>query len=175
MTTPAFLSNKHALKEQVQHLLAVIIGVYSLPCTGTQQLSNNGLQVGIFPAIRDPLVVPLLSVGNRMNQELHPFSSSFPPRISHGGNLWRSYETPSLLEMWVFERIQCNHFRECMVCVFRKINIDIKPRHAVGGVQIRMEILRLVFVSGFAILVNRLQGSQSNKTCEVWSIDRGWW
>lgn len=84
---PALLSNEHALKEQVQHFLVVIIGVYSLPCTEMQQLSNSGLQVGIFPAIRDPLVAPLLSGGNRMNQELHPCSSSFLPRISHAGNL----------------------------------------------------------------------------------------
>lgn len=86
MTMPAFLSNEHALKEQAQHLLVVIIGVYSLPCTGTQ-LSNSGLQVGIFLDIRDPLVAPLLSIGNGVNQEFHPFSSSFLPRISHTGNL----------------------------------------------------------------------------------------
>lgn len=93
-------SNEHALKEQVQHLPVVLIRVCSLPCTWTQQLSNNDLQVGIFPVVLlegHSWLLFLLETGwIKTCFPIFPVSHPEWARLELWQELWRSFETSSL-------------------------------------------------------------------------------
>lgn len=128
------LSNEHGLKEQVQHLIVVLIGVCSTKTT--QHLSNNALQVGIFLAVREPLVA-LLETGLTKNHI--PF---LPVSYPESAALDVFEGLMKRLPFWkcgclgvfavaVLESAWNGHGN--IISVFRKINAHIKLQHTVAG------------------------------------------
>lgn len=137
--------------------------------TTTQHLSNNALQVGIFVAVRESLVA-LLEMGLIKNH-----IPSLPVSHPESATLAVFEGLMKLLPFWkcgclgvfgvaVSESAWNGHGN--IISVFRKINVYIKLQHTAIGASISMEIPRLAFVSGFAVLASRSQGSQSNKPGE---------